>query len=131
MKTAPTALVEIDLAITNHTTVSPMIVITRAPRVGVILRNASIPVNVVSMPPYAFMPIVAARAAAEKKAVIEPRWPTTLLPAVCRPTRPSTAPSRIANHAPSAISQIAGVEAPTNTEAMILPRAVVRGRYRE
>ena len=59
------------------------------------------------MPPYAFMPIVAASAAADRNAVTEPRWPITLLPAVCRPTRPSVAPSRMASQAPSAISQMA------------------------
>ena len=61
------------------------------------------------------MPMVAASAKADRKPVIPPRWLTKLLPAVCRPTRPSVAPSRIASQAPRAMSQIAGVEAPANT----------------
>ena len=74
------------------------------------------------------MPMVAASATADRNPVIPPRWPNMLLPAVCRPTRPSVAPSRMASQAPSAISQIAGVEAPANTYPMILPRGVSRGR---
>ena len=57
-----------------------------------------------------------------------PRLPTTLLPASWMPTRASSTPSRVAIHAPSGMSQIGDPAAPQNTEAMILPVGVSRGR---
>ena len=73
------------------------------------------------------MPIVASSAVAERKAVIEPSGAATLSPTSCRPTRPSETPRRVASHAPSAISQIAELEAPKNTAVMIPRAGVLRG----
>ena len=54
-----------------------------------------------------------------------------LLPASLVPSRPSVAPSRIASHAPSAISQIGDAAAPKNTDPITLRDEVSLGRYRE
>lgn len=92
-----------------------------------IFLNESMPVSTVSIPPYAFIPMVASSAVADRNAVIEPSGAATLSPTRCSPTSPSDTPSRVASHAPSAISQMAEPDAPKNTAAMI-PRAdVLRG----
>ena len=102
-------------------------VAARQTRLVRIVLNESMPVRTVSMPPYAFMPIVASRAVADRNAVIEPSGAATLSPDFCRPTRPSLMFSRVASQAPSAISQMAEPEAPKNTAAMMLRGRVSRG----
>ena len=99
----------------------------RQARLVRIVLNESTPVRTVSIPPYAFMPMVASRAVADRNAVIEPSGAATLSPDFCRPTRPSLMFSRVASQAPSAISQIAEPEAPKNTAAMMLRGRVSRG----
>ena len=99
----------------------------RQARLVRIVLNESTPVRTVSMPPYAFMPMVASRAVADRNAVIEPSGAATLSPDFCRPTRPSLMFSRVASQAPSAISQMAELEAPKNTAAMMLRGRVSRG----
>ena len=73
------------------------------------------------------MPMVASSAVADRTAVIEPSGATTLSPTTCNPTRPSLMFSRVASHAPIAISQIAEVDAPKNTAVMIPRAGVLRG----
>ena len=73
------------------------------------------------------MPMVASSAVADRNAVIVPSGATTLSPTTCSPDRPSVTPSRVASQAPSAISQIAELEAPKNTAAMIPRAGVSRG----
>ncbi len=70
------------------------------------------------------MPMVAIRAVADRTAVIEPSGAATLSPTTWSPTSPSVAPSRVASHAPSAISQMAEPEAPKKT-AVMMPRGEV------
>ena len=108
-------------------TASTRTVAARQARLVRIVLNESMPVRTVSMPPYAFMPIVASRAVADRNAVIEPSGAATLSPDFCRPTRPSLMPSRVASQAPSAISQMAEPDAPKNTAAMMLRGRVSRG----
>ncbi len=81
-----------------------------------------------SIPPYAFMPIVAASPAASRNAATVPSGWKMLLPASLVPSSPSVAPRRMASQAPSAISQIGDAAAPTNTEAMTLRADVSLGR---
>jgi hypothetical protein len=121
----------IDSPTTYHSTIRARMAMIRAARVGLSGRNESIPVRTERAPPYAFMPMVAARASADRKATTLPRPSNTLFPAVWRPCRPSTAPSRIASHAPSTISQKAAPAAPKKTEAMTDRAGVFAGRYRE
>ena len=72
--------------------------------------------------------MVAVRASAESRAATPPRCGRTLYPAVCRPARPSVAPSRMASQAPRTISQIAEDEAPKKTDAITARGRVVLGR---
>src|SRR6185437_3401007 len=97
-------------------------------RVGLTFLKQSIPVSTLSIPPYAFIPMVAASPAASRKAATVPSGSQMLLPASLVPSRPSVAPRRMASHAPSAISQIGDDAAPTNTEAMTLRADVSLGR---
>jgi len=77
------------------------------------------------------MPMVASSAVADRTAVMLPSGLATLFPEVRRPTRPSETPSRVAIHAPSAISHTAEPDAPKKTAEM-MPRAeVFLGMYRE
>ena len=71
--------------------------------------------------------MVASSAVADRNAVIEPSGAATLSPTTCSPTRPSLMFSRVASHAPSAISQTAEPDAPKNTAAMIPRGEVLRG----
>ena len=73
------------------------------------------------------MPMVASSAVADRNAVTVPSGAATLSPTCTSPDRPSVTPSRVASHAPSAISQIAEPEAPKNTAAMIPRGEVSRG----
>src|ERR1700747_483750 len=64
--------------------------------------------------------MVASSGVAGRDGVLEPSGAATLSPTTCRPTRPSLMFSRVASHAPSAISQIAEPDAPKKTAAMML-----------
>ncbi len=71
--------------------------------------------------------MVASSAVADRNAVTEPSGAATLSPDSCSPTRPSLTFSRVASHAPSAISQTAEPDAPKNTAPMIPRAGVARG----
>src|SRR4029077_1832434 len=99
----------------------------RQARLVLIVLNESTPVRTVSMPPYAFIPIVASRAVADRNAVIEPSGAATLSPDFCRPTRPSLMFRRVSRQGARPISQIAEPDAPKKTAAMMLRGRVLRG----
>ena len=72
--------------------------------------------------------MVATSASTEAIASIVPNPPASALPASYSATRPSLAPRRVANQAPSEMSHMAEVAAPVNTAAMILRGRVSYGR---
>ncbi len=131
LSTADTALVEMPAPMAYQMMARPMMVATRQARLVVILRNESIPVSTVSIAAVGVHAHGGQQGGGRQHGGDRAERGGHLVPATCSPTRPSVAPSRVASHAPIAISQTAEPEAPKNTAVMMPRGEVSRGMYRE
>ena len=122
------ALASMASAVAVQIAASAITAVTRSRGAGCVPNAELSAVSTVSMPLYAFNPMVATSAATEASDKSTPKPVNTASPASCSATSPSAAPIRVASQAPSVISQMAEAEAPQYTAAMIGARRRAAGQ---